>query len=135
MVLFLNRLTIKLMTFKWGIVGPGNIAHEFAHDLRYVEGGTHEVRAVVGHNMKSANAFSKEEHVVECYDNLTEMLQRSSVDAIYIATPHTFHHEQTIACLQQGIPVLCEKPIAINTQQVEEMIDASVKYQTFLMEG
>jgi predicted dehydrogenase len=45
------------------------------------------------------------------------------------------HHEQTLQCLQHKIPVLCEKPLAINTGQVQEMIAAAESHQTFLMEG
>lgn len=57
------------------------------------------------------------------------------VNAVYIATPHTLHCEKAIACLQNRLPVLCEKPLAINSQQVAEMIATSQQPHTFLIEA
>ena len=57
------------------------------------------------------------------------------VDAVYIATPHVFHHEEAALCLQHRIPVLCEKPITINEKQLLLLIELSEQYNTFLLEG
>lgn len=57
------------------------------------------------------------------------------MDAVYIATPHPQHYEQALACLENKIPVLCEKPITINAEQCEQLIAASKTNQAFLMEG
>jgi len=123
------------MSFKWGIIGPGNIAHEFMHDLKYVKDEEHIVQAIVAKNIDSAREFAEEEKVCEYYGNMESFLEKSRVDAVYIATPHTLHAEQAIQCLDKRIPVLCEKPIAINADQVQEMISCSKRNNTFLMEG
>ena len=59
----------------------------------------------------------------------------SNVDAIYIATPHSFHKENSILCLQQKKAALCEKPFAMNLQEVEEMIAVAKENNTLLMEA
>jgi len=119
--------------FKWAIVGSGQIAEEFAHDIKLARGQT--IQAVVGHTMEKAKAFASAENIPQHFDNLDLLLQQGGIDAVYIATPHTLHYKQTLQCLSHKIPVLCEKPLAINKQQVKEMITASEQNNTFLMEG
>jgi predicted dehydrogenase len=123
------------MAFKWGIIGPGNIAHEFTDDLKHVKDEEHIVQAVVAKDIESAREFATQENVAEYYDSVQSFLAKSHVDAVYIATPHILHYEQAIECLNKRIPVLCEKPIAINSEQVQEMITCSQANNTFLMEG
>ncbi|PJF45754.1 MAG: dehydrogenase, partial [Candidatus Thermofonsia Clade 3 bacterium] len=57
------------------------------------------------------------------------------VDAIYVATPHSLHHANTLLALQHGKHVLCEKPFAINAAQAQEMVDAARSAGLFLMEA
>lgn len=58
-----------------------------------------------------------------------------AVDAVYIATPHGFHAEHSLICLEQGKAVLCEKPMALNGAEVAGMIAASRRHKAFLMEA
>ncbi|RYF93030.1 MAG: Gfo/Idh/MocA family oxidoreductase, partial [Chitinophagaceae bacterium] len=69
------------------------------------------------------------------YTDIQLFLSNKNFDAIYIASPHTSHFEQAIACLDHQIPVLCEKPLAINAVQVAKLKSASEKNNTFLLEG
>jgi predicted dehydrogenase len=57
------------------------------------------------------------------------------VDAIYVASPHSHHHEHTMLCLKHGKAVLCEKAFAINQHQAKEMIDLAREKKVFLMEA
>ncbi|NDH37723.1 MAG: gfo/Idh/MocA family oxidoreductase [Actinobacteria bacterium] len=57
------------------------------------------------------------------------------VDAIYVATPHSLHAENSILALNAGKPVLCEKPFAVNATQAEAMIEASKNNSVALMEA
>jgi predicted dehydrogenase len=119
--------------FKWAIIGSGQIAEEFAHDIKLAKGQS--IEAVVGRTMEKAKTFASAENIPQYFDNLDTLLQQGGIDAAYIATPHTLHYEQTLQCLSHNIPVLCEKPLAINMQQVSDMIAASEQHNTFLMEG
>lgn len=62
-------------------------------------------------------------------------MKNPNVDAVYIATPHVFHKKNTMLCLNNGIAVLCEKPFAMNLQEVEEMISCAKRNNVLLMEA
>jgi predicted dehydrogenase len=122
-------------TFKWGVIGPGSIAKDFANDLKLSASANHTIRAVLSKYIEEAHQFAEKEHAPEYFDDLVEFVRNAHVDAVYIATPHTLHCEEAVACLQHKLPVLCEKPLAINLGQVNKMIAASQQHQTFLMEA
>lgn len=119
---------------KWGIIGPGNIAHTFVNDLAYVR-SPQEVTAVLGHHAQSTYEFARQYNVPNYYTHLNDFLKNKDIDAVYIATPHPQHYEQALACLEAGIPVLCEKPMTINAEQCEKLIATAKENNTFLMEG
>ncbi|MDC0008079.1 Gfo/Idh/MocA family oxidoreductase [bacterium] len=118
---------------RWGIIGPGKIAHSFAKDLALVNNG--ELIAVASRNLDRATEFAKEydaEYVFGSYDKL---LASDIVDVVYIATPHTGHMKWAIKAMQHGKHVLCEKPLGVNLAEVEEMISVAQKNKVFLMEA
>ncbi|MCM4156044.1 Gfo/Idh/MocA family oxidoreductase [Gramella sp. AN32] len=117
----------------WGILGPGKIAHKFATGLKDVKGA--KLYAVASREVEKAKIFSSEFNAEKSYGNYEELMQDPDVDVIYIATPHVFHHRQTIQCLQNGKAVLCEKPMGINAAEVEEMIKLAKEKNLFLMEA
>jgi predicted dehydrogenase len=63
------------------------------------------------------------------------MLASESLDAVYVATTHNFHYENTELCLQYGRPVLCEKAFTVNAMQAEKLIALARKKRLFLMEA
>lgn len=118
---------------KWGIIGLGKIANKFAEGLSSVENA--ELYAVASRDLSNANKFS-EIHTAEVfYGSYKELMEDNEVDVIYIATPHVFHHELTLQCINHGKAVLCEKPFAMNIQETEEMIALSREKNIFLMEA
>lgn len=117
------------MSIKWGILGTGGIAREFAQD---VQAHTEMAISAVGSRTK--------EKAASFLDNVTafgsyEELVNSDVDAIYVATPHQFHAENTILALNAGKPVLCEKPFAVNSIQAKEMAHTAQTNNLLLMEA
>ncbi|WP_109852874.1 Gfo/Idh/MocA family protein [Aquimarina sp. AU58] len=118
---------------KWGIIGCGKIAHKFANDLKSVPNA--KLYAVASRSLKKAQEFGKEHHASSCYDNYETLSLDPNIDVIYIATPHVFHYENTLMCLTHKKAVLCEKPFAMDTAQVEEMIAVAKKNKVFLMEA
>lgn len=118
---------------KWGIIGPGKIARKFTRSLEHVKDA--ELYAVASRSKDRAKAFAEETGAKKAFESYEEMLQDSEVDVVYVATPHVFHHEHTLLCLDYGKAVLCEKPFAINRKQVEEMITKAKEKQVFLMEA
>ncbi len=117
----------------WGIIGPGKIADKFASDLLSVPNT--KLYAIASSSSERAKFFAEKHHVEHHFDSYEEMLHLPNLDVVYVATPHTFHAEHAILCLEKGIPVLCEKPFAMNLRQVQKMIDAAQRHDVFLMEA
>ena len=120
-------------TIHWGIIGLGNIAHKFATDLLTVEGA--KLYAVASRNQEKADAFANRYKAPKAYDTYEALAKDPNIDAVYIATPHALHHENTILCLEHGIAVLCEKPFAMNADEVEKMIAKAKEKNVLLMEA
>lgn len=120
-------------THNWGIIGLGGIAHKFASDLQDVNGAN--LYGVASRSLQKAQNFASEFKVGNAYGSYEDLVQNPEVDIIYIATPHVFHYEHTIMCLEHGKAVLCEKPMAVNAVLQKIMIQNSKQNALFLMEG
>ena len=116
---------------RWGILGCGKIAHKFASDLRLVEDAT--LAAVASREKDRAEAFAKQHNAALALTSYEALASCDQVDVIYVATPHGFHHEHTLLCLNHKKAVLCEKAFALNERQASEMVNAAKKNNVFLM--
>ncbi len=119
--------------FNWGIIGPGRVAHQFATDLQALE--TARIHAVASRTLADADAFAKQFAIPYAFGSYEQMLNCPDLDVVYIATPHVFHCDIAMKCLQQKLPVLCETPFAMNAAEARRMIAAAKNNSTFLMEG
>ena len=119
--------------FRWGILGLGKIAHKFAQALDTIEEA--KLVAVGSRSAERAEAFAREYEASLSFGTYAGLIESGEIDAVYIATPHVSHHVLTIACLQAGIPVLCEKPLGLNLSEVESMIATARATGTYLMEA
>jgi len=120
-------------TIRWGILGCGKIADKFASDLKLTQSGI--LVAVASKDKKRAIQFGDRYNVLMAHGNYEELAANPEVDAIYIATTHNFHHQNALLCLENEKAVLCEKPLAINSIQVKEMIDTARRKKVFFMEA
>jgi predicted dehydrogenase len=105
-----------------GVIGFGGFAMFAVQHLVQVPGvklsgisGTHREAAVT-----AAKRFE-----VPLYEEIPQMLERPEVDLVYIATPPFLHYEQSMLALEHGKHVICEKPLAINLRDAEEMIQTA----------
>ncbi|XMO85544.1 Gfo/Idh/MocA family oxidoreductase [Algibacter sp. AS12] len=122
-----------LKTINWGIIGLGSIANKFATDLLTIEDA--KLYAVASRNQDKADAFASKYNATKAYGSYEAMVEDKNIDAIYIATPHTLHKENTLLCLEHGKAVLCEKPFAMNADEVAEMIAKAKAENVLLMEA
>lgn len=118
--------------FKWGILGTGGIARAFAKDLSYLQG--HRVAAVGSRTSASAAEFASEFPGATGYGSYEELVA-ADVDAVYVATPHTFHADNSLLALNAGKPVLCEKPFTINAKEARAVIDRAHELKLPLLEA
>src|SRR5262249_16235648 len=118
---------------RWGILGTGHIAHKFATGLTVVEDA--ELVAVGSRTQAAADKFGDEFGAPRRHASYEALANDPNVDAIYVSTPHPFHKDNTILCLNAGKAVLTEKPFAINTQEAQEMIDVARAKGVLVMEA
>ena len=119
--------------YNWAILGCGKIARKFASDLKLLPNAN--LYAAASRNLINARDFANEFKFEVAYGSYEEMLADEKVDVVYVATPHSFHHEHTLLCLNHKKAVLCEKAFAMNKNEAEEMIACSLENDTFLMEA
>jgi len=120
-------------TIRWGILGTGNIAGQFATGLKVLDDA--ELLAVGSRNQESADAFGEKFHVPRRYASYESLAADPDIDAVYIGTLHPFHYHNTLLCLNNGKAVLTEKPFAMNADEAAEMINLAREKQRFLMEA
>ncbi len=98
------------MTIRWGIIGPGAIANNYADGLAQAESGV--LTAIASRDAARRKSFGDKYGIAEGkrYADYAGILADPEVDAIYVSTPHPWHAELSIAALRAGKHVLCEKP-------------------------
>ena len=118
---------------RWGILGCGRIARKFAADLRLVADA--ELVAIASRNKETLEQFAKDFPCKHLHNSYEALAANKEIDVIYVATPHSHHHEHTMLCLNHDKAVLCEKAFAINSRQATEMIKTAKEKKIFLMEA
>jgi predicted dehydrogenase len=118
---------------RWGILGTGGIARQFAEGLRELPEA--QLLAVGSRTLAAAQDFAQAYRVPRAYGSYQALVEDGEVDVVYIATPHIRHRDDCLLCLQAGKAVLCEKPLALNARQAEEIITLARERQLFCMEA
>lgn len=118
---------------RWGIVGAGNIAHSFAKDLALV--ADNQLCAVASRSLDKASEFAETYGAAHAFGSYEELFKSDVVDVVYIATPHTAHAALSIRAMDHKKHVLCEKPMGINSTEVELMLAKAKENNVFLMEA
>jgi len=109
---------------RWGVLGCASIAREaFIPAVRSGRAGT--VQAVASRSESRARAFAADLGIPRAFGSYGEMLASGEVDAVYVALPNSMHAEWSIAALQAGLGVLCEKPLALSLEEGEAMAAAA----------
>ncbi len=119
--------------WNWGILGCGHIAEKFSSDLRSLSNAN--LYATASRTLSKSQEFANRFGYTKAYGSYLELVNDPEVDVIYVATPHSHHLEHSLLCLNHGKAVLCEKAFALNSDQANQMIQASKKQGVFLMEA
>ncbi len=111
------------MTLKWGLIGCGDISRKrVAPALRDLPNC--ELVGVSRAKSHQAESFAREFGACKWFSDWRELLADNEIQAVYIATPVDLHASQTVAAAQAGKHVLCEKPMALDTEECDQMIAA-----------
>ena len=119
---------------RWGILGTGNIARQFADGV-IKSARRSEVVAVGSRQPGPAEEFAKGRGIRRTFGTYEELLASPDVDAVYISVPNSLHHKWTIAALRAGKHVLCEKPFALTRTEAEDMFAQARKANRVLVEA
>jgi len=118
---------------RFGIIGTNWITDRFLDSAEEVE--AFSLKAVYSRTEERARQFADKHSIPHTYTSIEAMAQSGEIDAVYIASPNSLHAEQAIICMNNGIHVLCEKPIASNAKELLKMIEAAKHNGVVLMEA
>ncbi len=103
-----------------GIIGTGFGASVQAPGFRCINGA--ELVAITSARLERARAVASEFGLSHAFDDYREMLRRVPLDLVCVTSPPHLHHEMTLAALDAGAHVLCDKPFAMNVAEASEML-------------
>lgn len=118
---------------KFGIIGTNFVSDFFINGAHQVE--KCEVVAVCSTSLDKAKRFADKHKVTNYFGSYQDMYEAGLIEAVYVAVPNSIHYEISKYFLSRKIPVFCEKPLASNIAQVEDMITCAKKNNTYLQEG
>jgi predicted dehydrogenase len=119
--------------YKWGILAPGKMSAKFTRGLKLLDNV--ELYAVGSRDKERARLFAEEFGFKKYYGSYEELAADENVDVIYIASPHSHHHDHVMLCIGNRKAVLCEKAFALTSREAEEMLTEAKKQNVFLMEA
>lgn len=122
-----------MKNYKWGIIGPGKIAHKFAEGISYVQNAI--LYGVASSSIDRAHDFAKKYSVPNVYNSYEELLCDSEIDIVYIATTNNFHFEHVQMCISHNKHCLCEKPFTLNSNELQIIVNSARQKKVFLMEA
>ena len=119
--------------FRWGVIGTGRVIPRFMDGFRLVNDAV--PAAIYGRDPEKVSAIQSQFRFENAYTDFEKMLETECLDVAYVAVIHTAHLEYARKCLEHGIPVLCEKPMAPSFGQCKELFAVAKQNSLFLMEG
>ncbi|MDI1465791.1 Gfo/Idh/MocA family oxidoreductase [Catellatospora sp. KI3] len=118
---------------RWGILATGGIAARFAQDLAKVPGTV--LAAVGSRTASSADTFAQRYGAARAHGSWEALAADPDVDIIYVATPHSHHHETALLCLRAGKPLLVEKAFTLDLATAQDLVSVARERELFLMEA
>jgi len=108
---------------RWGVLGTAGIARTVIAAIRTAGAG--RVEAVASRDLARADAFAGDLAIPRTFGAYDDLLQSGEVDLVYNPLPNTLHAEWTMRALEAGLPVLCEKPLALHASEGRAIADAA----------
>ncbi|PYZ91649.1 oxidoreductase [Salipaludibacillus keqinensis] len=118
---------------RYGVIGTNFITDWFIEAGKTMK--DFQLAAVYSRTDERAQAFAEKHGARHTFTSIEEMATSSLIDAVYIASPTSFHAEQAKLCMNHGKHVLCEKPLASHDREVEGLIQTASKNGVILMEA
>ncbi|XP_051727042.1 trans-1,2-dihydrobenzene-1,2-diol dehydrogenase-like [Ctenopharyngodon idella] len=123
------------MAIRWGICSAGKISHDFTVALKTLPPEQHQVVAVAARDLKRAQEFAQKHSISRAYGSYEELAKDPEIDVVYVGTIHPHHLSVGSLFMNAKKNILCEKPLAMNLKEVQELIATAKKNDVFLMEA
>lgn len=123
------------MATRWGLCSAGKICHDFSVALRTLDPKHHQIVAVAARDLQHAENFAKRHHIPRAYGSYDALAKDPDVDIIYIGTLQINHLSTGKLFMTHKKSVLIEKPLAMNSREVQELVSAAQDNSVFLMEA
>ena len=120
-------------SIRWGLLGTARINRALIPAIR--ASARSALVAVASRDATRAELYAREWQIPRSLGSYESLLADSSVDAVYIPLPNSFHAEWTIKACEAGKHVLCEKPLALSVADVDRIIDAASRRNVVVAEG
>lgn len=121
-----------MKTYHWGIVGLGEIAHQFAQTFN---DSSSKLSAVASRTQEKAEEFANRYQIPKAYGDYTALLSDPEIDIIYIAVPNRQHIDYILPALKAGKHVLCEKAITMNQEELLQAVQLAEQKNLVLAEA
>jgi predicted dehydrogenase len=124
---------VETRTIRWGILGTGAILPKIIGGFRLARNLS--LVAIASRDAGRVKASAAQWNIPHPHTGYESLLAAPDVDAVFVALPNHLHREWTVRALEAGKHVLCEKPLACTSAEVEQMFAATHRCQRWLMEG
>jgi predicted dehydrogenase len=119
---------------RWGVISTANIGRA-AVIPALQRSGNGKLVAVASRDDEKARAFAAQQGIPRSYGGYEALLAAEDIDAVYIPLPNSLHRQWTIKAAEAGKHILCEKPLALNAAECDEMASAAEQHDVVLMEA
>ncbi len=114
---------MKPTLLRWGLLGTAHINRALIPPLRASKRNV--LAAVASRSLEKVKAYAREHKIPRAFGSYNEVLEDTEIDVIYISLPNHLHAKWAIRAVEAGKHVLCEKPLALSTIEVDALIQAS----------
>ncbi|MGF1503970.1 MAG: Gfo/Idh/MocA family protein, partial [Anaerolineae bacterium] len=122
------------MSIRWGVLSTARIGRRrVIPAIQKSRNG--DVVAVASRDAERARGFADDLGIDRAYGSYADLLADDTIDAIYNPLPNNLHAEWSIAAAEAGIPMLCEKPLALNADEAQRMVDAFEQHGVLFAEA
>ena len=129
----MSKATPTRSHMSFGVLGCANIARQFIRDIRV--SSDFKVAAVASRDTEKARNFATENDVDRSYGSYEALLADPQLEAIYLPLPNSMHAEWAVKAANAGKHILCEKPMALNRREAEQMFEAAHRNGVVLLES
>jgi scyllo-inositol 2-dehydrogenase (NADP+) len=115
------------------VIGTNFITERFLSAAKQCE--EFQLRLVYSRSIERAEAFAEKWNASQVCDSFEQLCADEEIQAVYLASPNRLHKSQAIALMKAGKHVLCEKPMATNSEELDEMMAAAKENGVILLEA